>query len=179
MCFHHKRQEIFIRGKCRMMLMALLVGLKCSLCVPQKTDWEVAIKSINKKNLSKSQILLGKEIKILKVSMTRNCLYRHIGLVWDLRKPSNCGTNTENDVRFFSLCLLKELQHENIVGLYDVQVSVIKSQIFISIELSLSFSSRPDDWLTKSGAVKLIDFYDQQYLNLLLRRFFFLLVRLS
>ncbi|XP_077020119.1 serine/threonine-protein kinase ULK2 isoform X3 [Tamandua tetradactyla] len=47
----------------------------------QKTDWEVAIKSINKKNLSKSQILLGKEIKIL-----------------------------------------KELQHENIVALYDVQV---------------------------------------------------------
>uniref|UniRef100_A0A8C2BH81 non-specific serine/threonine protein kinase n=1 Tax=Cyprinus carpio TaxID=7962 RepID=A0A8C2BH81_CYPCA len=34
----------------------------------KKTDWEVAIKSINKKNLSKSQILLGKEIKILKVS---------------------------------------------------------------------------------------------------------------
>lgn len=45
-----------------------------ALCVPQKTDWEVAIKSINKKNLSKSQILLGKEIKILKVSMTLNCL---------------------------------------------------------------------------------------------------------
>uniref|UniRef100_A0A7N6B7W3 non-specific serine/threonine protein kinase n=1 Tax=Anabas testudineus TaxID=64144 RepID=A0A7N6B7W3_ANATE len=40
----------------------------------KKTDWEVAIKSINKKNLSKSQILLGKEIKILKVSMTHNCL---------------------------------------------------------------------------------------------------------
>ncbi|CAJ0930673.1 unnamed protein product [Ranitomeya imitator] len=32
----------------------------------KKTDWEVAVKSINKKNLSKSQILLGKEIKILK-----------------------------------------------------------------------------------------------------------------
>uniref|UniRef100_A0AAY4DDY0 non-specific serine/threonine protein kinase n=1 Tax=Denticeps clupeoides TaxID=299321 RepID=A0AAY4DDY0_9TELE len=47
----------------------------------KKTDWEVAIKSINKKNLTKSQILLGKEIKIL-----------------------------------------KELQHENIVALYDVQV---------------------------------------------------------
>lgn len=42
-------------------------------CPPavQKTDWEVAIKSINKKNLSKSQILLGKEIKILKVSSVR------------------------------------------------------------------------------------------------------------
>uniref|UniRef100_A0AAZ3RDW9 non-specific serine/threonine protein kinase n=1 Tax=Oncorhynchus tshawytscha TaxID=74940 RepID=A0AAZ3RDW9_ONCTS len=33
----------------------------------KKTDWEVAVKSITKKNLSKSQILLGKEIKILKV----------------------------------------------------------------------------------------------------------------
>lgn len=46
----------------------------------KKLDWEVAVKCINKKNLSKSQILLGKEIKIL-----------------------------------------KELQHENIVALYDVQ----------------------------------------------------------
>ncbi|XP_007904392.1 serine/threonine-protein kinase ULK2 isoform X2 [Callorhinchus milii] len=46
----------------------------------KKPDWEVAVKCINKKNLSKSQILLGKEIKIL-----------------------------------------KELQHENIVALYDVQ----------------------------------------------------------
>ncbi|CAL8336395.1 unnamed protein product [Boreogadus saida] len=53
----------------------------------KKTDWEVAIKSINKKNLSKSQILLGKEIKIL-----------------------------------------KELQHENIVGLYDVQFEYLYQQ---------------------------------------------------
>lgn len=36
------------------------------MCV-QKHDWEVAIKCINKKNLAKSQTLLGKEIKILKV----------------------------------------------------------------------------------------------------------------
>lgn len=36
------------------------------MCV-QKQDWEVAIKCINKKNLAKSQTLLGKEIKILKV----------------------------------------------------------------------------------------------------------------
>lgn len=42
----------------------------------QKTDWEVAIKSINKKNLSKSQILLGKEIKILKVSCCFRLCYR-------------------------------------------------------------------------------------------------------
>lgn len=52
-----------------------------ALCAPQKTDWEVAIKSINKKNLSKSQILLGKEIKILKVSTTLNCL-SHISSVY-------------------------------------------------------------------------------------------------
>ncbi|KPP75424.1 serine/threonine-protein kinase ULK1-like [Scleropages formosus] len=45
-----------------------------------KHDWEVAVKCINKKNLAKSQTLLGKEIKIL-----------------------------------------KELKHENIVGLLDFQ----------------------------------------------------------
>lgn len=59
----------------------------------QKTDWEVAIKSINKKNLSKSQILLGKEIKIL-----------------------------------------KELQHENIVALYDVQE--LPNSVFLVMERS-------------------------------------------
>lgn len=53
---------------------SLNLSFLSALCSPQKTDWEVAIKSINKKNLSKSQILLGKEIKILKVSMTLNCL---------------------------------------------------------------------------------------------------------
>lgn len=62
------------------------VDLNCSLCFLQKTDWEVAIKSINKKNLSKSQILLGKEIKILKVRMKRSCLHHHIGPTYDLRR---------------------------------------------------------------------------------------------
>ncbi|XP_067421925.1 serine/threonine-protein kinase ULK2 isoform X7 [Emydura macquarii macquarii] len=57
----------------------------------KKTDWEVAIKSINKKNLSKSQILLGKEIKIL-----------------------------------------KELQHDNIVALYDVQE--MPNSVFLVME---------------------------------------------
>ncbi|KAL0973319.1 hypothetical protein UPYG_G00201890 [Umbra pygmaea] len=57
----------------------------------KKTDWEVAVKSINKKNLSKSQILLGKEIKIL-----------------------------------------KELQHENIVALYDVQETA--NSVFLVME---------------------------------------------
>ncbi|XP_018604127.2 serine/threonine-protein kinase ULK2 isoform X1 [Scleropages formosus] len=57
----------------------------------KKTDWEVAIKSINKKNLSRSQILLGKEIKIL-----------------------------------------KELQHENIVALYDVQET--PNSVFLVME---------------------------------------------
>ncbi|XP_064856508.1 serine/threonine-protein kinase ULK2-like isoform X1 [Oncorhynchus nerka] len=57
----------------------------------KKTDWEVAVKSITKKNLSKSQILLGKEIKIL-----------------------------------------KELQHENIVALYDVQET--PNSVFLVME---------------------------------------------
>lgn len=51
-----------------------LCPLHPAICVTQKTDWEVAIKSINKKNLSKSQILLGKEIKILKVSTAHTAL---------------------------------------------------------------------------------------------------------
>ncbi|KAM9747179.1 serine/threonine-protein kinase ULK2 isoform 6-T7 [Dama dama] len=66
----------------------------------QKTDWEVAIKSINKKNLSKSQILLGKEIKILK----------------------NC----------YSVDRSWELQHENIVALYDVQE--LPNSVFLVME---------------------------------------------
>uniref|UniRef100_A0A674C3A6 non-specific serine/threonine protein kinase n=1 Tax=Salmo trutta TaxID=8032 RepID=A0A674C3A6_SALTR len=67
----------------------------------KKTDWEVAVKSITKKNLSKSQILLGKEIKIL-----------------------------------------KELQHENIVALYDVQVIVFPSSL-----LSLAKGTLREDTL--------------------------------
>uniref|UniRef100_A0A8C3WPX2 non-specific serine/threonine protein kinase n=1 Tax=Catagonus wagneri TaxID=51154 RepID=A0A8C3WPX2_9CETA len=68
-----------------------LVGHGAFAVVFRKTDWEVAIKSINKKNLSKSQILLGKEIKIL-----------------------------------------KELQHENIVALYDVQE--LPNSVFLVME---------------------------------------------
>lgn len=46
----------------------------------------VAIKSITKKNLAKSQSLLGKEIKILKVSSTLHILnrfsYRSLEKIW-------------------------------------------------------------------------------------------------
>lgn len=47
----------------------------------QKHDLEVAVKCINKKNLAKSQTLLGKEIKILKVSQ---CLKEggEVGQLW-------------------------------------------------------------------------------------------------
>ncbi|XP_070844610.1 serine/threonine-protein kinase ULK1 isoform X1 [Chaetodon trifascialis] len=38
----------------------------------EKHDWEVAVKCINKKNLAKSQTLLGKEIKILKELKNEN-----------------------------------------------------------------------------------------------------------
>lgn len=39
------------------------------LCLWKQHDWEVAVKCINKKNLAKSQTLLGKEIRILKVKV--------------------------------------------------------------------------------------------------------------
>uniref|UniRef100_A0A8C9FA39 non-specific serine/threonine protein kinase n=1 Tax=Pavo cristatus TaxID=9049 RepID=A0A8C9FA39_PAVCR len=58
----------------------------------EKPELEVAVKCINKKNLAKSQTLLGKEIKIL-----------------------------------------KELKHENIVALYDFQVSTFNYILVLSM----------------------------------------------
>lgn len=113
----------------------------------------MAIKSINKKNLSKSQILLGKEIKILKVSMTLNCLplissvYLKNDLTSTLSEfaplterildfpdrnisesdPISCCSlvNLPANACFSVLGFTQELQHENIVALYDVQVSCL------------------------------------------------------
>lgn len=48
-----------------------------ALCF-QKHDLEVAVKCINKKNLAKSQTLLGKEIKILKVSWVRGMVRQEL-----------------------------------------------------------------------------------------------------
>ncbi|XP_058269573.1 serine/threonine-protein kinase ULK2 isoform X4 [Hemibagrus wyckioides] len=75
----------------------------------KKTDWEVAIKSINKKNLSKSQILLGKEIKIL-----------------------------------------KELQHENIVALYDVQ----ETPNFVFLVMEFCNGGDLADYLQAKGTLR-------------------------
>ncbi|XP_071219872.1 serine/threonine-protein kinase ULK1-like isoform X2 [Salvelinus alpinus] len=43
----------------------------------EKHDWEVAVKCINKKNLAKTQTLLGKEIKILKELKHENIVALH------------------------------------------------------------------------------------------------------
>ncbi|KPP65075.1 serine/threonine-protein kinase ULK2-like, partial [Scleropages formosus] len=50
----------------------------------KKTSWEVAIKSICKKNLSKSHFLLGKEIKILK-----ELYHENIVALYDFRETSS------------------------------------------------------------------------------------------
>uniref|UniRef100_A0AAY4A6Z7 non-specific serine/threonine protein kinase n=1 Tax=Denticeps clupeoides TaxID=299321 RepID=A0AAY4A6Z7_9TELE len=50
----------------------------------EKHDWEVAVKCINKKNLAKSQTLLGKEIKILKELKHENIVALH-----DFQKNNN------------------------------------------------------------------------------------------
>uniref|UniRef100_A0A670YGM8 Unc-51 like autophagy activating kinase 2 n=1 Tax=Pseudonaja textilis TaxID=8673 RepID=A0A670YGM8_PSETE len=72
----------------------------------KKTDWEVAIKSINKKNLSKSQLLLGKEIKILKVLYAvsflpnpQSLLYCNGGDLADYLQAK--GTLSEDTIRVF------------------------------------------------------------------------------
>uniref|UniRef100_A0A672H437 non-specific serine/threonine protein kinase n=1 Tax=Salarias fasciatus TaxID=181472 RepID=A0A672H437_SALFA len=74
----------------------------CKRGFKAKTDWEVAIKSINKKNLSKSQILLGKEIKILKLLMVIVCLptqYCNGGDLADYLQAK--GTLREDTLRVF------------------------------------------------------------------------------
>uniref|UniRef100_A0A3B4XBS4 non-specific serine/threonine protein kinase n=1 Tax=Seriola lalandi dorsalis TaxID=1841481 RepID=A0A3B4XBS4_SERLL len=63
----------------------------------EKHDWEVAVKCINKKNLAKSQTLLGKEIKILK--------YTKVVLISVHLFTSCCsaakGTLSEDTIRVF------------------------------------------------------------------------------
>lgn len=75
----------------------------------QKPSTEVAIKIIQKKNLAKSQSLLDKEIKILKVTLT----FFHF---FELSKQF---------VTVFKFLLqeLTELQHENVVALLECVVS--------------------------------------------------------
>lgn len=92
----------------------------------KKTDWEVAIKSINKKNLTKSQILLGKEIKILKVTDCSQISFTADIFLFFL-SHSEAMTPPPHQIKYlssltFSSVSMQELQHENIVGLYDVQV---------------------------------------------------------
>ena len=77
----------------------------------QKPHQIVAIKAITKKNLAKSQNLLGKEIKILKVCITYKFSFLKmlvILLKWFF------------SIEFQELTLL---QHENVVALLDCKVS--------------------------------------------------------
>uniref|UniRef100_A0A8P4KQF9 non-specific serine/threonine protein kinase n=1 Tax=Dicentrarchus labrax TaxID=13489 RepID=A0A8P4KQF9_DICLA len=65
----------------------------------EKHDWEVAVKCINKKNLAKSQTLLGKEIKILKVNqkLSESSLFQEFIGFQLLAK----GTLSEDTIRVF------------------------------------------------------------------------------
>uniref|UniRef100_A0A3Q0RTR0 non-specific serine/threonine protein kinase n=1 Tax=Amphilophus citrinellus TaxID=61819 RepID=A0A3Q0RTR0_AMPCI len=69
----------------------------------EKHDWEVAVKCINKKNLAKSQTLLGKEIKILKSSLLPvfpNVIPFHLSSP-SLSFLSSKGTLSEDTIRVF------------------------------------------------------------------------------
>lgn len=77
----------------------------------QSHEFEVAVKCINKKNLAKSQSLLGKEIKILKVGIMQHRYCLTLSSLLSIRSPLDV---------FLPVC--QELKHENIVGLLDFQV---------------------------------------------------------
>lgn len=74
------------------------------------------MKCINKKNLGKSQSLLGKEIKILKV---KTLLFKMLPYILCL---ALCVPFTK--ILFFPY-LPQELKHENIVSLLDYQVKLL------------------------------------------------------
>lgn len=61
------KEVMFISASLSLLIRGRLGYLYSSVVLFQKRDWVVAVKCINKKNLAKSQSLLGKEIKILKV----------------------------------------------------------------------------------------------------------------
>uniref|UniRef100_A0A673ID09 non-specific serine/threonine protein kinase n=1 Tax=Sinocyclocheilus rhinocerous TaxID=307959 RepID=A0A673ID09_9TELE len=65
----------------------------------EKHDWEVAVKCINKKNLAKSQTLLGKEIKILKVRF--GCIGSALHFQNIIIKHLSKGTLSEDTIRVF------------------------------------------------------------------------------
>uniref|UniRef100_A0A8C5GXK7 non-specific serine/threonine protein kinase n=1 Tax=Gouania willdenowi TaxID=441366 RepID=A0A8C5GXK7_GOUWI len=71
----------------------------------EKNDWEVAVKCINKKNLAKSQTLLGKEIRILKELKHENIValldfqYCNGGDLADYLHSK--GTLSEDTIRLF------------------------------------------------------------------------------
>uniref|UniRef100_A0A3P8Y0K5 non-specific serine/threonine protein kinase n=1 Tax=Esox lucius TaxID=8010 RepID=A0A3P8Y0K5_ESOLU len=72
----------------------------------EKHDWEVAVKCINKKNLAKSQTLLGKEIKILKELKHENIVALHDFQVCIVKQnPKRTlhlqGTLSEDTIRVF------------------------------------------------------------------------------
>ena len=74
----------------------------------------VAIKAITKKNLAKSQNLLGKEIKILKVRCLR---------LWQWVYDDDHKGATEVECWHLASQELTELHHNNVVALLDCKVS--------------------------------------------------------
>lgn len=103
-----------------------LFGSRTFIVSLQKSNFVVAIKSITKKSLAKSQNLLGKEIKILKVRLTQthfSCCDM-LNSLWILK------------IIFLSwIQELTELHHENVVALLDCKVSKVQSCSFYFIHL--------------------------------------------
>uniref|UniRef100_A0A8C1BUK1 non-specific serine/threonine protein kinase n=1 Tax=Cyprinus carpio carpio TaxID=630221 RepID=A0A8C1BUK1_CYPCA len=119
----------------------------------QKHDFEVAVKCINKKNLAKSQSLLGKEIRILKVSFVEisGCVY----LVMEVSQDAK-GSLSEDTIRV----LLQQLAGA---------MSVLRSKGIVHRDLKpqnilLSYStghkSNPNNF-----CIKLADFGFARYLQ--------------
>ena len=71
--FKGRHKEVSFTSETNLSCLCLIINVSlvylylAFILLFKKRDWVVAVKCINKKNLAKSQSLLGKEIKILKV----------------------------------------------------------------------------------------------------------------
>lgn len=99
----------------------------------QEPSRTVAIKSITKKSLAKSQNLLGKEIKILKVSRFSSKLSL-------LSICQLCLKYTYKWSCDFYLQELTELNHENVVALLDCKES--SHNVYLVMEVSIYLTSK-------------------------------------
>ena len=113
------------------LIVFLLHKIQHKFILEQNKNLPVAVKRITKKSLAKSEDLLAKEIKILKVKFFfKKKMIQSIYLY-------NVIYIFKKNVNFFKIQELTELQHEHVVQLLDCKEST--SCVYLIMEVSVFF----------------------------------------